>query len=151
MIKAGFFLLGVPTIKFPCPPSLNFWRSLAQAFIEKLKKYPEIEMDRHKVKITFPAEEFDSFINAAPLMVGREYLDRDILSSIWKELNQLFLKKIQLFPGSVKRFFHEFSPHIHLAGRVYFHLVENKDENFPFQFLATYATKSGDSIKHRPL
>jgi len=149
--KSWLFFIGCSDNNIPLSPSLNFWRSLAQTFIEKLKKYPDIEADRHKAKITFSAEEFDSFIYAAPLMVGKEYLNRDILSRIWEELNQLFSKKIQLFSGSVKSFFHEFSPHIHLAGRVYFHLVESKDEAFPFQFLATYATKSGNSKKHRPL
>jgi len=149
--KNWLFFLGCSDNKIPLSPSLNFWRALAQIFIEKLKKYSDIEMVRHKVKIIFLAEELVGLIDAAPLMTGMEYLSLDLLSGVWKDLNQLFSQKIQLFSGDVKSFFHEFSPHIHLAGRVYFHLVENKDENFPFQFLATYATKLKGSLKHRPL
>jgi non-specific serine/threonine protein kinase len=39
------------------------------------------------------------------------------------------------------------------VGRVFFHLVENKDRNYPFAFLATYSTRlnpQGKS-KHLPL
>ncbi len=149
--KKWLLFLGCSNTKIPLSPSLNFWRALAQNFLEKLKKYPDIEAGRHNVSIAFPVEEFDTLMDAAPLMIGGEYLDQDLLSGVWKELNQVFSQEIKTFPGSVKNFFHEFSPHIHLAGRVYFHLVENKDESFPFQFLATYAVKSGTSQKHRPL
>ncbi|MBM4030108.1 MAG: ATP-dependent helicase, partial [Planctomycetes bacterium] len=45
------------------------------------------------------------------------------------------------------------SPKVHLVGRVFFHLVESKREEYPFAFLATYSTaldaKSG--CKHVPL
>ena len=149
--KKWLLFLGCSDNKISLSPSLNFWRALAQNFLEKLKKYPDIEEVRHKAKIIFLAEELDNLIDATPLMTGREYISMDLLSEVWKNLNQVFSREIKLFHGSVKNFFHEFSPHIHLAGRVYFHLVENKDERFPFQFLATYAAKSAGSKKHRPL
>ena len=41
---------------------------------------------------------------------------------------------------------------LHVPERVFFHLVENKDEEFPFAFLATYATKGEEGrVKHVPL
>jgi SNF2 family DNA or RNA helicase len=149
--KKWLLFLGCSDHKIPLSPSLNFWRDLSQTFLEKLKKYPDIEEVRHKAAIDFLPEELNKVMDTAPIMIGREHLDLALLSGVWKELNQLFSRKIEMFPGSVKDFFHEFSPHIHLAGRVYFHLVEGKDEAFPFQFLATYATKSENSQKHRPL
>ncbi len=149
--KKWLLFLGCSDNKISLSPSLSFWRDLAQNFLEKLKRYPDIEEIRHRAKIDFLADELDTLIDAAPLMIGREYLDKTFLSGIWKEVNQFFSREIEKSPGSVKNFFHEFSPHIHLAGRVFFHLVESKDENFPFQFLATYATKSENSQKHHPL
>ncbi len=149
--KKWLLFLGCSDNKIPLSPSLNFWRTLSQTFLEKLKRYPDIEEIRHRADIELLPEELKGFMDAAPLMTGREYLDTGFLSDVWKELNRFFSRKIEIFPGSVKDFFHEFSPHIHLAGRVYFHLVEGKDEDFPFQFLATYATKAANSQKHRPL
>lgn len=38
------------------------------------------------------------------------------------------------------------------AGTYFFHLVENKEEDYPFAFLATYATKdTNDKVRHMPL
>ncbi|MCK5543012.1 MAG: DEAD/DEAH box helicase [Desulfobacterales bacterium] len=149
--KNWLLFLGCSNNKIPLSPSLNFWRTFAQNFLEKIKKYPDIENVRHKIKIVYVAKELKDIIDAAPVMTGREYLNMDLLTEKWEDLNKLFSGEIKKFSGSVKDFFHEFSPHIHLAGRVYFHLVENKDENFPFQFLATYATQSEGSKKHKPL
>jgi non-specific serine/threonine protein kinase len=149
--KKWLLFLGCSDNKIPLSPSLNFWRGLAQIFLEKLKRTPDIEDIRHNADIDVLPEELDNLMDAAPLMIGREYLDRPLLSGLCKEMNQLFSREIEIFPGSVKEFFHKFSPHIHLAGRVYFHLVESKDDAFPFQFLATYATQSENSQKHRPL
>ncbi len=149
--KKWLLFLGCSDNKIPLSPSLNFWRGLVQIFLEKLKRTPDIEEIRHKADIDVVPEELDDLMDAAPLMIGREYLDRTLLSGVWMEMDQLFSREIKIYPGSVKEFFHEFSPHIHLAGRVYFHLVESKDDAFPFQFLATYATQSENSQKHRPL
>ncbi len=145
------FFLGCSDNKILLSHSLNFWRIFVQNFLGKLKKYPDIEEIRHKVKITFIAEELEELIDAAPLMIGREYLNVEFLYEVWANLNNIFSKRIKNYQGKVKDFFHEFSPHIHLTGRVYFHLIESKDEAYPFEFLATYAVKSKNSEKHRPL
>lgn len=53
----------------------------------------------------------------------------------------------------MQSFFLNYSPNVHLVGRVFFHLVESKKEEFPFGFLATYAaevSKNGKS-RHLPL
>ena len=149
--KKWLLFLGCSDKNIPLSPSLNFWRDLSQTFLEKLKRYPDIEAVRHRADIDVLPEELNRSLDTAPLMIGREHLDLSFLSGVWTELNQLFSREIETFPGSVRDFFHEFSPHIHLAGRVYFHLVESHDDAFPFQFLATYATKLENSQKHRPL
>ncbi len=145
------FFLGCSDNKILLSPSLDFWRIFVQNFLGKLKKYPDIEEVRHKVKINFITKELEELIDSAPLMVGREYLNIEFLYEVWADLNNTFSKKIKNYQGKVKDFFHEFSPHIHLTGRVYFHLIESKDEEYPFEFLATYAVKSKNSEKHRPL
>ena len=133
--------------------TLDFFRSLARLFLDTVARYPDIEVVRHKADISCDPQEFKRFIEAAPLMIGREYIGLDMLSQIWEDLNHAFVHGIQSYSGSVKDYFLELCPHIHLAGRVYFHLVESREEDYPFQFLATYAedTKGGGERKHRPL
>ncbi|MFO0752000.1 MAG: hypothetical protein U0411_01575 [Thermodesulfovibrionales bacterium] len=55
--------------------------------------------------------------------------------------------------GTVADFFTTYGPRVHPAGRVYFHLVESRKEEYPFAFLATYATglDKGGRSKHLPL
>ncbi|MEA2060914.1 MAG: DEAD/DEAH box helicase [Thermodesulfobacteriota bacterium] len=143
--------LGCSDTSIVLSPSLGFWRRVARAFIEKLKTCPGIEQQRHNAEIEFSREELDALVEAAPLMTGMEYLDTNLVAGVLEALISVFRDEIKIFKGKVGEFFYEFSPHVHLAGRVFFHLVENKDNNFPFQFLATYASKTGMGSKHRPL
>jgi len=133
--------------------TLDFFRSLARLFLDTVARYPDIEGVRHQANISCDPHELKLFIEAAPLMIGREYINFDMLSQIWEDLTRAFVNGIQGYPGTVKDYFLELCPHIHLAGRVYFHLVESREEDYPFQFLATYAedTQGGGERKHRPL
>ncbi|HKK90159.1 MAG TPA: DEAD/DEAH box helicase [Desulfobacteraceae bacterium] len=149
--KQWLLFLGCCDISIPLSPSLGFWRGVGNLFVEKLKTVPDIEEVRHRVNIELSLEELEELVDAAPLMTGMEYLDRKLLVEVAEELNTVFCREIEQFNSSVGDFFHEFSPHVHLAGRVYFHLVENRDREFPFQFLATYAAESKSNQKHRRL
>ena len=141
--------LGCCDPKIALSPSLDFVRGLSRLFVEKLRKLPGIEALRDLAGIGYDETELQALVHAAPLMVGAEYLDLALMVRVWKELNHGFNQGIKAYKGSVKAYFQEFSPHIHLAGRVYFHLVESREEDYPFQFLATYT--SGDTAKHRPI
>ena len=69
------------------------------------------------------------------------------------QLNQAFSSLIGAHNSSVEDFFKIHSPQTHLAGRVFFHLVENAKGDSPFAFLATYSTKvdANGSSRHLPL
>ena len=76
-----------------------------------------------------------------------------MLLALWLALHGIFAENIAAFDGSVAEYIREFSPEIHLAGRIYFHLVENTRGDAPFAFLATYSTRLNDEgeSKHLPL
>ncbi len=67
-------------------------------------------------------------------------------------MNQ-FAIEIKAYQGTVSMYFTERNSHINVAGRVFFHLVENKQGNEPFAFMATYSSKPSASKKtiHTPL
>ncbi|MCP4119381.1 MAG: DEAD/DEAH box helicase [Desulfobacteraceae bacterium] len=141
--------LGCSDPKIALSPSLDFFRGLSLLFVEKLRKTPDIEALRERAAVEYDENEFQVFVQAAPLMIGSEYLDLELMIRVWQDLNHGFSRGIEAYKGSVKGYFQELNPHIHLAGRVYFHLVESRGEDYPFQFLATYT--DGDTAKHRPL
>ncbi|HFQ81530.1 MAG TPA: DEAD/DEAH box helicase, partial [Desulfobacterales bacterium] len=105
------------------------------------------------INLPLTDDELAGFLNTAPLMPGREYLRRAVFSELWAELQAVFSREIAAYDGSAAEFIRELSPTVHLAGRIYFHLVENKGHEEPFAFLATYSTRlnnEGES-RHLPL
>lgn len=147
--KEWLLVLGCSDPQIPLSPSLDFFRGFSRLFVEKLRKMPDIEALRDRADIEYDENELQALVHAAPLMIGSEYLDLDIMVRVWKDLNHGFSRGIKAYKGSVKAYFQAFSPHIHLAGRVYFHLVESREEAYPFQFLATYTAV--ETAKHRPI
>ncbi len=147
------FFLGFCSRSIPLSPSLTFWRTFATLFVQKLKLTPDLEEQRANVVIPLADEERAQLLDTAPPMPGGEYLAPETLTALWEELHETFCRKIDAFNGPVADFFKEYSPDVHLAGRIYFHLVENKGHEAPFAFLATYSTRlneEGES-RHLPL
>ncbi len=134
-------------------PSLHFLRRFSGLFARGLSQTPELETLRHRVRVEIPDEEMTRALNTAPMMIGADYLNRDFLASVWEDLHRSFSRSIQGDRGSVEAFFRSFSPNVHLVGRIFFHMVENKTGDLPFAFLATYSTRvnrQGQS-RHVPL
>jgi len=134
-------------------PSLDYWRNFNRAFATKLSQTPDLEILRHKVKILIEKDELKLHLEQAPLMIGSEYLSTELLEAVWVRLNNAFALAIKSYDGTVENFIRTYSPNVHLVGRVFFHLVENKNNDYPFAFMATYSTginKQGRS-KHLPL
>jgi len=147
------FGLGLEDPATVLSPTLHFFRGIAARFIRQLSLTPELEELRGAVQVTLAEAEVAEFLEALPPMDGGEYLDGAALVGLWVGLSASFARLIGGFAGQVADFLHSFRPELHLAGRIYFHLVENKNGEAPFAFMATYATRlteTGQS-KHLPL
>lgn len=147
------FLLGFTSSKTSLSSSLVFWRKFAALFINTLRLSSDLEELRGDIKLPLGDDELSVLLDTAPLMTGSEYLQPEVLAAVWDNLHQSFSTNIDEFEGTVEAFIKEYSPDVHLAGRIYFHLVENKDHDVPFAFLATYSTTVGEEgeSKHLPL
>lgn len=137
----------------PLSVSLDYWRKVTGRFAGELVRTPDLEMLRHKATVNLTDTQTAEMLDIAPFMPGSEYLKRDLLENLWSLLNVAYQQRIRSYKGSVADFVHNLSPKVHLVGRVFFHLVESKEDSYPFAFLATYSTgldqKSG--CKHVPL
>ncbi|MEE4607029.1 MAG: DEAD/DEAH box helicase [Desulfobacteraceae bacterium] len=150
---AGLLFLGFSDKNVKLSPSLEYWRDVAGLFTRELSRTPDLELSRHKANITVAEDQLVHFTNSAPLMPGSEYISTELLKTIWSNLNTAFCRAIKAYKGTVAEFIRTYSPEVHLVGRVFFHLVENKDEDQPFAFLATYSTRLNQQgkSKHLPL
>ena len=150
---AGLLFLGFCDKNIKLSPSLEYWRDVAGLFTQELSRTPDLELLRHKANIAVDEDQLVHFTNSAPLLPGSEYISAELLKTVWSKLDTVFCRAIKAYKGTVAEFIRTYSPEVHLVGRVFFHLVENKDEEHPFAFLATYSTRLNQQgkSKHLPL
>jgi len=148
----ALFGLGFMPASAPASDSLQFLKTISGTFIKFLSRQPDIKFLREKTDAK-PEEENQNIISTAPFMNGLKYLDSQWLDNIWDKLLEVFREEMRDYRGSVAQYFASRSPAFHVMGRVFFHLVENKSDGYPFAFMATYSSMvSADGrSKHLPL
>ena len=130
----------------------NFLRLVSEVFLKGLTSLPELELAREKVEFKLSGEDVETLLKAVPFAIGAEYINAKWISNIFKRLLEIFRREIADYNGTVEMYLTEKNQHLHVPERIFFHLVEHKDETFPFAFLATYATKGKDGkVRHVPL
>ena len=150
---AAFLFLGFSDKSIQLSDSINFWRTFGGLFAEKIRLTPDLEQKRLNITILLSPVETQSVLDSAPLMTGAEYLNAGLLENIWHGINRCFAEGARHYKGTVEGFIRSYSPNVHLIGRVYFHMVENKKGDAPFAFLATYSTglNAQGTSRHLPL
>ena len=131
----------------------RFLYSIADKFLTELSKTEGLELSRENTKVNLSAELIGDFLSNVPFVSGAEYVTDEWISSLWQNLNDIFSNDISEYKGSVALYLAEKDGHLKVAERIFFHLVENKDDgDYPFSFLATYSTKDAEgNIRHAPL
>ncbi len=132
--------------------SAGFLYQVAAAFFTRLTDLPELELVRENARVSLSNEASEELLEAVPFVIGAEYVTKGWIKRVFSKLNDIFAEEIAGYEGTVEMYLTEKNQKLHVPERVFFHLVENKDEEFPFAFLATYATKGEEGrVKHVPL
>ncbi|MBS4024366.1 MAG: DEAD/DEAH box helicase [Clostridia bacterium] len=134
-------------------PSIEYLHHIAEILIKKLSQQSEIEFYRDAIQVDLLEDELYRLKDELPFVIGMEYVDDDWIRTVWEALLAVFKLEIKNYDGTVARYFTEHNANINVVGRVFFHLVENKEEQYPFAFMATYSTKPVKSKRavHTPL
>jgi SNF2 family DNA or RNA helicase len=137
----------------PMSESLRYLQFIASFFIKKLSRDPDAERLRERIVIALDEEEAQMLMENTPYLSGNEYINLQWLEQVWVMLQEAFADTIKKHKGSVEEWLSTLNPNIHLVGRIFFHLVESKNEDAPFSFLATYAMEISPEGKsrHQPL
>ena len=149
----ALFQLGFESAKAAESPSLRFLRTLSKHFLKALTDLPDLEVARDQIEVELTDEDYEFLIGSVPFGIGTEYINRAWLSLQFMKLTGVFSSAIRTFDGSVGFFLTEKSQDLRIPERVFFHLVENKNDDEPsFAFLATYSTKDTEGrVQHMPL
>ncbi len=130
-----------------------FLYQLSDAFFRVLTGQPDIELTRENAQVEAEDDVAGRLLDSVPFTLGSEHITRQWIDSMFAKLNAIFSEEIQKFDGTVDMYLAEKSQHLKVPERIFFHLVENKKEgDYPFAFLATYATKDENGkVHHVPL
>nr|WP_300909165.1 DEAD/DEAH box helicase [uncultured Acetatifactor sp.] len=130
----------------------SFLYLVSDTFLRCLTRLPELELAREKVSVKPMAEDVEALLRALPFAIGAEHVDGKWIAAVFRRLLKIFREEISAYQGTVEMYLTEKSQHLHVPERIFFHLVENKGEEYPFAFLATYATRGADGkVRHVPL
>jgi len=135
------------------PPALAYWRTFGERYLTELCHSPEHE-GVPVAPPAPPAADLAAMVEAAPPMLGGEYLQTGTLERLWAELDECVREGVAATPGGLSAWLRARSPVWHCVGRVCLHLAENKrDAECPFAFLATYAPGlvDGRRVRYLPL
>ena len=130
----------------------GFLCRVAERFAADLAAVPGLELSREKIEISPSEDSLERLLYAVPFVLGSEYVNEVWLNRQYRRLRDVFRGEIAAYSGTVALYFAEKSQKLHVPERIFFHLVESKDGNYPFAFLATYATKTETGkVRHVPL
>lgn len=150
----SLYRLGLQGEQEDLTPSGAFLYQVSKAFFRKLTDLPELELAREKAEVTLDQQTAEELLRAVPFVIGSEYVTVKWLEGIFRKLQAVFAEEIVSYDGTVAIYLAEQNQDLHVPERVFFHLVENKEDtqDYPFAFLATYATKdSAGKVRHMPL
>ena len=129
-----------------------FLFQVAESFAEVLVNTSGLELSREKTELVPQEETIELLLDSVPFVLGAEFVTRTWVKRQYRKLLPVFAKQIKGYSGKVSLYFAEKNQKLHVPERVFFHLVENHEGEFPFAFLATYATKGdGGRVRHVPL
>ena len=151
---SGLFHLGAMEATSALPPVAAFWRNFGRLFMTALCGVPDIDEQGDTLQVPIPADTPAALIDAAPPMIGGEYLSVKVLADLWVLMEAACRAELKAFDGSAREFLRGKNPVWNLVGRVHFHLAEQKhNETAPFAFLATYTAGLGthNKVRHEPL
>lgn len=134
-------------------PSMAYLHFIADRLIRRLSSQPDIELMREAAEAPLSREDMDQLKEALPFVGGMEYVDDAWITEVWNRLLKEFAQQMKEYDGTAAAFFAERNAGISVAGRVFFHLVEDASSSYPFAFMATYSTRPVKSKKaiHTPL
>ena len=149
----SLYQLGFLTRQDWMRPSVAYLHGIAGHLLRRIASSPELELVREEVEAPFGDGEAEELLAALPFVNGSEFVDAAWLEHCREQLLACFRKEMKVYDGTAAAYFAERNAGLSVAGRVFFHLVESHQEEYPFAFMATYSTKPVRSKKaiHTPL
>ncbi|WP_156286174.1 DEAD/DEAH box helicase [Oceanivirga salmonicida] len=131
---------------------IAYLQNIAISFISEVLKDPSLEFTRGNFSLKINDNLKKELILNIPYSIGAEYINEIWIDNFWNELLRVFNMQVLEYKGSIKEYIENKNSNLHIADKIFFHLVENKDEKYPFAFMATYSSKNNEKkTYHKPI
>ena len=131
-------------------PGIAFLHDLARIFVETAAMDTDIEVTR-TAKLPGDAV-LQKLARLVPFAVGSEHLTAGWIEDRWREMASVLESELLNHADiGVSDYLKSKDESVKVAGRIFFHLVEHRSEDYPFAFLATYSTGGKNDVSHVPL
>jgi non-specific serine/threonine protein kinase len=133
----------------PDDAALRFLAGIAGALVDSVRRDPDIELTRTAAKPE--PEALLELLRGLPYVLGSELVNLSWIEHLYNQLAAVFNAELAAFDGTAAEYLRSRNTALTVSGRVFLHLVETREEDFPFAFMATYSTKIGNAVQHLPL
>lgn len=131
--------------------SLSFLKDLSEFFHREISSTDDIEMLKEKSLLNPDMERKEEFFGKVPNLPGSYNITDEWIDNMCEKFMSIFRDEISSFDGSVSRYYETRLQDLNIPEKIFFNLVEAKDEEFPFAFMVTYSEENNGVIEHRPL
>ena len=133
----------------PEDAALRFLSGIARLLIDSVRRDPDIELTRRAVGLD-PQSGLEQ-LKKLPYVLGSEFVSLQWISRLYDRLADVFNAELHAFKGTAGEYLQSKNAALTVSGRVFFHLVQTREEEYPFAFMATYSTKTDGAVQHLPL
>lgn len=131
---AALYRLGLGERSEGMSLSAQYLYTVAETFFRVLTSLPELELLREKARIRLSDEEATKLLQSVPFVIGAEYVDRGWLERLFDRLNQIFVREIRTYTGTVAFYITEQSQRLRVPERIFFIWWRARTKHFPLPF-----------------
>lgn len=129
---------------------LLYLYSVSSEFINAVSSDYSVQLTHHAA-VAVNSETLTQLLSQLPYALGAEKVTEEWFNRVWEQLGAIFDERLSSYGGTVGDYINSQKASQNVMGRVYFHLVENKSDIYPFAFLATYCNMRAGKPVQQPL
>ena len=119
----GLLFLDVANDIFTEEPAFAFWKDFSRLYLSLFVATPNLDkqdFSKDTTPIEIPDEDLNRFLLTRPPMKGAEYVDKECLQGLWREIEAALYEEIHESGKSIADFFSTRHSNWSLLGRVCF-------------------------------
>ena len=132
-----------------CDTSILYLAEIAERVIEAITRNPDVDITR--IAPAPDDEMLFELLRKVPYVHGSEFVNVLWIKEVYNKIADVFNAEFAAHKGTCEEYIKSKNSGLNVAGKVYFHLVEAKEEDYPFAFLATYSDGNKGKVNHVPL